>query len=209
MPLRRRGPRPPSRSARSLVWRRAAFASLDFETTGLDYDRDEIVSFGVVPVASGRVVLRGAAERLVAARVPSSPASMKVHGIVPKELAGAAAVPAGAARDALGGLLERRFVVAWYAEVEIAFLARLFGTGRRTWARRTVDVRKLVLELEGRDPSTHNTLAGSAGRYGVPVADPHDALDDALVTAQLFLVLAGRLEAAGRGGVRDLLAISR
>lgn len=207
MPLSGRGPRPPRRPARALPWRRAGFASLDFETTGLDYERDEIVSFGVVPVAAGRVILREATAELVAAAVPASPASMKVHEIVPQELAGAR--PASSAREALHRLLERRFLLAWYAEVEIAFLARLFGTGRRTWARRTVDVRRLVLELERRSPATHNTLTGSAERYGVPVASPHDALDDALVTAQLFLVVATRLEAKGRGRVRDLLAISR
>ena len=30
-------------------WRRAAYASLDFETTGLDLDGDDIISFGVIP----------------------------------------------------------------------------------------------------------------------------------------------------------------
>lgn len=207
MPLRGRGPRPPRRPARALAWRRALFASLDFETTGLDYERDQIIAFGMVPIESGRVVLRGAVERLVAAEIPASPASMKVHEIVPRELVDAPSLVS--ARDTLHRLLERRFLLAWYAEVEIAFLARLFGTSRRTWARRTVDVRRLVLELERRSPATHNTLAGSAARYGVPVASPHDALDDALVTAQLFLVVAARLEAAGHGRVRDLLAISR
>lgn len=198
---------PPRRAARALAWRRSIFASLDFETTGLDYERDQIVAFGVVPVVSGRVVLRGAQGRLVAPDVPASPASMKVHQIVPQELADAS--PVSVARDTLHRLLERRFLLAWYAEVEVAFLARLFATSRRTWARRTVDVRRLVLELERRPWSTHNTLAGSAARYGIPVASPHDALDDALVTAQLFLVVAARLEAAGRGRVRDLIAISR
>jgi DNA polymerase-3 subunit epsilon len=203
----RRGPRPPRRPARALPWRRAAFASLDFETTGLDYRRDDIVSFGVVPVVSGRVILKAAAEQLIAPAVPASPASMKVHGIVPQELVDAR--PVSSAREALHGLLDRRFLLTWYGEVEIAFLGRIFGTRRGTWARRTVDVRKLVLRLEGRPAATRNTLGGSAARYGIPVASPHDALDDALVTAQLFLVIAAKLEAAGRGRVRDLLAISR
>jgi DNA polymerase III epsilon subunit-like protein len=45
---------------------------------------------------------------------------------------------------------------------------------------------------------------------GVPVADPHHALDDALVTAQLFLVLAARWEAGGHGArVADLLRLPR
>jgi DNA polymerase-3 subunit epsilon len=132
---------------------------------------------------------------------------MKVHAILPQDLAEAPSL--AAARGTLAAALEDRYLLAWYAEVEIAFLARAFGTSRRRWSRRTIDVRKLVLELEGRSADTHNTLSGSAARYGVPVASPHDALDDALVTAQLFLVVASRLEAAGRGRVRDMVALSR
>ena len=42
----------------------------------------------------------------------------------------------------------------------------------------------------GRSP-----LSSAAERHGVPVASPHHALDDALVTAQLLLVVAARLRA--------------
>jgi DNA polymerase-3 subunit epsilon len=48
------------------------------------------------------------------------------------------------------------------------------------------------------------TLEGCADRYGVPVASPHHALDDALVTAQLFLVVATKLTARGVRAVKDL-----
>jgi DNA polymerase III epsilon subunit-like protein len=41
------------------------------------------------------------------------------------------------------------------------------------------------------------------------VASPHEALDDALVAAQLFLVLASKLEARGFGSVRSLLKLTR
>jgi DNA polymerase-3 subunit epsilon len=37
------------------------------------------------------------------------------------------------------------------------------------------------------------TLSQAAERFGVPVASAHNALDDALVTAQLFLVVAAKL----------------
>ena len=49
---------------------------------------------------------------------------------------------------------------------------------------------------EGRRAAPGYALTQTAERFGVPVSDPHDALDDALVTAQLFLVLAGRLPRA-------------
>jgi len=46
-------------------------------------------------------------------------------------------------------------------------------------------------------------LTAAAERYSVPVANPHHALDDALVTAQLFLVTATKL-GGRRASVRDL-----
>jgi DNA polymerase-3 subunit epsilon len=199
--------RRPARSARRVSWRRATFASLDFETTGLDYRRDEIVSFGVVPVASGRVILRRATRRLVAPAVPMSAASVRVHQLLPGELRSAPEL--AVARKELAAALEGRFVLAWFADVEIAFLARIFGDGRRSWRRRTIDVRRLAIAVEGLDPNSRMTLSAAAGRLGVPVASPHDALDDALVAAQLFLVLADRLERAGAGTVADLLALTR
>jgi DNA polymerase-3 subunit epsilon len=205
MPMSAGAPRPPSRGERREAWRRATFASLDFETTGLDYRRDDIVSFGVVPVRAGRVVLREAVHQLVAPGVPVSPASVRIHQLLPGELASAPGL--SVARGTLADALAGRFVLAWFAELEIAFLARTFGNPRRSWRRRTIDVRRLSLAVEGLPPDSRVTLTSAAERLGVPVASPHDALDDALVAAQLFLVLAARFERAGVGRVADLVHV--
>lgn len=204
-PLRR--PAAPARSLRRRPWRRAPFASLDFETTGLDYRRDSVVSFGVVPVRAGRVVVGESLHQLVIPAVASTTASMKIHQILPRDLERAASPDAAGAilRDAL----ERRFLLAWYADVELAFLRRTFGGRPRTWSSRTIDVRRLALELEHADPDSRYGLSVTADRYGVPVANPHEALDDALVTAQLFLVLASKLEVRGFGSVRSYLKLTR
>ena len=53
------------------------------------------------------------------------------------------------------------------------------------------------------------SLSATAERYGVPVASPHEALDDALVTAQLFLVLATKLEERGYAKSKHFLALTR
>ena len=42
----------------------------------------------------------------------------------------------------------------------------------------------------------------------MPVEETHHALDDAFMTAELFLVAANALEALGRGSIRDLLRIT-
>jgi DNA polymerase-3 subunit epsilon len=200
-------PPAPRRAARRSSWRATTFAALDFETTGLDYRRDEIVSFGAVPVVAGRVVVRDAVHQLVAPSVPVSPASVRIHQLLPGELSVAPTLDE--ARASLARALGGRFVLAWFAELEISFLARIFGTARRVWRRRTVDVRALTIALEGLSVGSRMTLTAAAERFGVPVASPHDALDDALVTAQLFLVVAARLERAGAGSVRDLIRLTR
>jgi DNA polymerase-3 subunit epsilon len=200
-------PAAPPRRLRRRSWREAEFASLDFETTGLDLANDAVVSFGVVPVIGGRVIVGEGIHQLVAPAVPSSPVSMKIHRILPRDLAEAPALEG--ARERLRAELAGRYLLAWYAGVELAFLRRMFGGRRRAWIRRTVDVRDLAIAVEGADPDVRFGLSTTAERYGVPVANPHEAFDDALVTAQLFLVLAARLEAAGGGSARDLLRLTR
>ena len=192
---------------RSRPWREVEFASLDFETTGLDRERDAVVSFGVVPVRGGRVVVREAVHQLVLSEVPASAESMRIHGILPKDLADAQPFPV--AGQTLRLALAGRFVLAWFAGVEIGFLCRLYGGGRRSWVRRTIDVRQMAIELEHLDQDVRQSLSSAAERYGVPVASPHEALDDAMVTAQLFLVLADRLEERGLGTARSLLRLTR
>lgn len=166
------------------------------------------MSFGVVPVDGGRVALTGAKHRYVVPAVPSSAISMRIHQILPRDLEGAPTIEQ--ARDSLSRVLHGRFLLTWFADVEVAFLAKIFGVRPRTWARRTVDVRELAPALEGeRRPGVRFTLSAVAERYGVPVATPHDALDDALVTAMLFLMLATKLEARGFGSVRSFLRLTR
>lgn len=205
-PVSRHAPRRPPRAVRSKSWRDADFAALDFETTGLDRDRDAIVSFGVVPVRNGRVIVGESVHELVKPHVPSSAESMRVHGILPTDLTDAR--PLSEAAESLSRALSGRFLLTWFASVEIGFLQRLFGR-RRSWVHRTVDVRQMVIELEGMDQDVRQSLSSAAEHYGVPVANPHEALDDAMVTAQLFLVVAARLEAGGDVSTRRLLRLTR
>jgi DNA polymerase III epsilon subunit-like protein len=58
-------PAAPKSSERRRRWQDAAFAALDFEATSLDFTRDRIISFGVVPIDGGRVETDGAVYELV------------------------------------------------------------------------------------------------------------------------------------------------
>jgi hypothetical protein len=101
---------------------------------------------------------------------------------------------------------------AWVAEIEVAFLSRVLGGTRRAWARRTIDVKRLAEAVDRRtDPSSDHgyALATVARRYGLPVERAHHAFDDALMTAELFLVLATRLAAQGDGTIARLRRLGR
>jgi DNA polymerase III subunit epsilon len=196
----------PDRKLRKRSWRAVELAALDFEATGLDLKLDAIISFGVVPIRNGAVEVGESVYELVdPGDVVPSRASIVVHGLRPVDLVGAPSV--ATARSLLGACLAGKFLVTWWAPVEAAFLDKLFGGGQKSWLKRILDVRDLLIALEG-DGVADLTLTAAAERFGVPVAAPHHALDDALVTAQLFLVTATKL--AGRGAsVRDLVRAGR
>ena len=196
----RRGSRP---------WREASYAVLDFETTGLDPARDHVLSYGVVPIEHGRVRIEGALYRVVHPPIPVPAESIRVHGIRPVELTTAPSLDEVA--HELLDALEGRTLVAHAAMIELAFLGRLQKHGRRI--RQAIDVIDLAAELAARDrgvPTARSArLADLAAGFGVPVARTHHALGDALTTAQLFLVLATRLELLGAGRLRDLAGAGR
>jgi DNA polymerase-3 subunit epsilon len=204
-------PNAPKRRSRRGDWRSAELVALDFETTGLDLDRDEVISFGLIPILGGRIDLSGQLYQEVAPGVEPSRSSIPIHHLRAQDLATAPAMQDVA--DTFRGALSGRFILAWAAEVEIAFLRKVFGGGRRAWRRRTIDVRTLIMGVErpsgdaGRGPGYY-ALSAAATRFGVPVEQTHHALDDAFMTAELFLVAANALEARGRGSIRDLLRIT-
>jgi DNA polymerase III epsilon subunit-like protein len=108
--------------------------------------------------------------------------------------------------------LDRRYLVAWSARTEAAFLDEIFCEGRTHWLRRTIDVRRLAsltARLSGTDfgPDTPGVfeLSSVARRYRVPEPRPRDALDAAVMTAELFLILATKLSALGYLDVASLL----
>jgi DNA polymerase-3 subunit epsilon len=207
--MRRRrpaGPARPNRRAWGQRWRGAGYLALDFEATGLDLAHDRIISFGAVPIEEGRIeVGRSRYQTVDPGDRPPSPRSVAVHGIRPVDLHGAPSEASAVA--ALREALADRFLVAWYGRVEVGFLATLFRPSADRFARSMIDVRDLMLALEG-PGAQERSLSSAAARYGVPVADPHHALDDALVTAQLFFVMAERLARRdGLATVGDLLRV--
>ena len=182
---------------RRTPWREASWCVVDLELTGPDPDRHEIVSFGAVPIERGRVRLGDAVAGLVRPTREISEEAILVHGIRAVDLATAPQLS-----DAIGPLVEvmtDRVLVAHSAAVERAFLGRaLRPLGVRL--RRPIADTELLGKLWLYERDGHwwgrVPLSALARELGLPAERPHDALGDALTTAQAFIALATHLDAA-------------
>jgi DNA polymerase-3 subunit epsilon len=175
-------------------WRRAAYAVVDLETTGLDPRRDEIIAFASVPVDGGRIAIgRVNSVTIRPERMPEED-TIRIHGLRPGELSDAR--PLVEAIDVIVASLAGRVVVAHGAFVERGFLNRALRLARLKLSEPILDTSALAQHvLTGENPEQRGVQLGAAAEaLGLPVHRPHAAEGDALTTAQLFLALANRLD---------------
>ncbi len=170
---------------------------MDLETTGLDSRSEAILSVGMVAMDGLQIDLRGAEHRIVRAAGPLAEESVVVHRLT----------------GVLALVLERlagRVLLAHHAEVELRFLrlalARIFGGGflvpvvDTQWiARRTLDRRNQAFA-----PSRLR-LFNLRKDYNLPRYNAHNALSDALETAELYAAQIAERQGKGPLPLKDLL----
>jgi DNA polymerase-3 subunit epsilon len=186
-------------------WRQAEFTALDFETTSGDPRRAAPLSVGWVVVGGGRVRMAQAGYHLIAHRGELPLDTVPVHRLLPGELRDGLPLDAVAAN--LSRAVDNRVVVAHGAWIERALLDQM-RVARGPLVDTLAVVRRLD-EREGRGGQSMS-LVELARRFGVPPLRTHHAFGDALTTALLLLVIAGRLERQrGRCIVDDLIRLGR
>ncbi len=177
-------------------WREADFTVIDFETTGLDPTRNEIISFATVSVGGGRVRLDDARYEVVRPRRMPDWDTIRIHGLREVDLEDAPPLP-----DLLGGLigaLTGRVLVAHVAAIERGFLEAALEPHGLQLRNQIVDTASLALELSrlrrDRPKPEPVALDDMARALGLPVHRRHTADGDALTTAQAFIALATHLD---------------
>lgn len=192
----------------SPAWDAVAYWALDLETSGLDAKRDAILSVGMVPVRSGAIRWGERFESFVRPDgAPLSEEGLRAHHILPGELAGAPAL--SAVLEAVDARLRDGALLVHFAPLDVAFLRTAYAASGRAWpAPRVVDTVRLLEKLHHRQhhlvphPVPLRTALPEAREdLGLPPHEGHDALSDALATAELFLVLRARL---GARSLREL-----
>ena len=161
--------------------------AVDFEMTGLDHTIDPILSIGFVAVEAGEIQL-GTARHIIIQQDPGSNAAAVIHGLGHDDVA--SGIDHGAAIHQLLTALSGRVLLAHHAAIETAFLGKALmdmGVASARWpAICTERVESHRLELQ-QNKSASVRLFDTRGRYGLPLYKAHNALTDALATAELFI----------------------
>jgi DNA polymerase III subunit epsilon len=173
------------------------FVALDFETTGLNLDSDGIVSIGLVPFSYQRVYCNKASHWLLQPRQHLAEHSVVVHGITHSAISDAPDLEL-VLEDVLK-CLAGKMIVVHYNCIERDFLNRTLMTrlneGIQFPVIDTMAIETSLYKNQGknilswlrRERPVSLRLVDCRARYNLPSHQAHNALADAIATAELFL----------------------
>ncbi|MCD5363574.1 3'-5' exonuclease [Chromobacterium aquaticum] len=168
--------------------------SLDCETTSLDPAAAELLSIGAVKLRGNRILASEALYLLVRPRQAPSADNVRIHGLRPLDVSQGLAAEDAVRRllDFIGG----RPLLGYYLEYDLAVLNRYV----RPWLGVPLPQRRI--EISGRyydyklrqNPDAHIdlSLASICRDLDMPTLPRHDALNDAINAAMLYLALKRR-----------------
>ncbi|WP_413702294.1 3'-5' exonuclease [Psychromonas sp. KJ10-10] len=172
------------------------FVALDFETTGLDATQNSIISIGLVHFNLQRIYCRKAKFWYVDPQDKLQDDSVVIHGITHSDL-----IKAPNLINILEQLLDElagKVVVVHYRRIERDFLDNnlhaliqegiifpIIDTMQIEADIQQQNTKGLINWLKRKRPQSIR-LAKSRLRYNLPTYSPHDALTDAIATAELF-----------------------
>jgi len=172
------------------------FIALDFETTGLNPKENSIISIGLIPFNLDRIFCSQAKKWYITPQDKLQENSVIIHGITHSDLKGAPDLShiLTPLLDALAG----KVVVVHYRNIERNFLDRnlrvLINEGIVFPMIDTMQIEAYVQRkavsgffnwLKGKKPQSIR-LGNTRLRYNLPSYQPHDALTDAIATAELL-----------------------
>lgn len=193
------------------------FVVFDTELTGLNRRRDEIISIGAVKIIDLKIELNQTFHQYIRPRNLNHTDSTLIHRITPEQLR---AMPT---KDEVLPEFIRfcgdGLVVGHHVILDINFLnkATLEVLGG-TISNPNVDTMRLAMgykEARFMDYSNHDKLSTSYSlddltrEFDLPAFKPHDALEDALQTAYLFLFLVKKMNQGRIYTLKDLYQAGR
>jgi len=173
-------------------FRTISYTALDFETTGLNPEQDELLSLGIVDMHRMTIDLGSAQHEIITPEGDIPEESAVIHEILDDQAA--EGMPLRQAIELLLRHLAGKVLIAHYAKIEQGFLSaacrKLYGcefiiptVDTLILGHRWIERRNLYLQQS--DLRLHSLR----NRFNLPHYKAHNALTDALSTAELFQAL--------------------
>ncbi len=173
---------------------------LDCETTGLNVNKDQIISIGAVRIVGNTLMTSERLDLLVKPDKEVSAESVKIHRL--RELDVANGLDPEVAAAKLMNFIGSRPIVGYYLEFDIAMLHKVtwLMIGQRL-PQSKIEVSALYYEYKNAQLPVSERGRMIDLRFdtimkdlGLPVRDAHDALNDAVMTGIAFIKLRHLLQ---------------
>lgn len=183
--------------------------SLDFETTGLDIEKDRIVSIGWVSIENLGVNLKSCSHQLINTNKELPETSVVIHQITDSQLANGMNI-----EEALPGLLKQlsgKVLLAHNAKIELGFInkmcRKLYDTNFIIPVIDTQYLAKRSLERQNQScKGSDLRLFNLRKVFNLPPYKAHNALKDAVATAELFLAMVNKISPKNNVRLSDFLS---
>jgi len=183
--------------------------SLDFETTGLDIHKDRVVSFGLVNIIELGVDLSSSCHQLVKPNQSIPESSIVIHQLTDNQLEN------GSDLDlVLPELLKKlsgKVMLAHNAKVELGFIntmcQKLYDTDFVIPVIDTQYLARRSLERQNQAYKSNDLrLFNLRKSLNMPSYKAHNALMDAVATAELFLAMVSKISPKYDARLSDFLS---
>jgi len=183
--------------------------SLDIETTGLDPNKDKIVSIGLVNIERLGINLESCWHEIIKVKKSLNEDSVVIHKITDDQTA------VGMALDnVIPKLLERlqgKILLAHNAKVEMGFINKACQNLYNTeFVIPVIDTQLLSIRSLDRTNQVYKSnelrLFNLRRTYNLPTYKAHNALMDAIATAELFLVMANKISPGKTAKLSEFLS---
>lgn len=183
-----------------------AYTVFDTETTGLNpQGGDEIIQIGAVRILNGRMLRHETFEQLVNPECMIPAAGIPIHGITQEMVRGQPLI--GEVLPRFHAFARETVLVGHNAAFDMRFLQLKEASTGVVFNQPVLDT--LLLSALVHPSQASHRLEAIAQRFNVEIKGRHNAMGDALVTAELFLKLLPLLEAMGVRTLGQALAAAQ
>ena len=172
------------------------YICLDCETSGLNPKKDEILSIGAVHIKENKILMRKTFNIFLKPSKNINPESIKIHHIRPIDLENGLDAKEGIYQ--LLNFIGSKTIVGYYIKFDVAIISRYTKDylGIKL-PNKTIEVSSMYYKTRRKRSDYHfvdlrfDTILKN---LNIPLLGKHDALNDAIMTAMIFLKLNNPLK---------------